>query len=68
MRIVELLSTTSMCASNGEARRAIDQGGIYLNNRRVTDVDAAVGASDLLHDRYLLARRGKRRPHLVVAG
>ncbi|HEV3212349.1 MAG TPA: tyrosine--tRNA ligase [Acidimicrobiales bacterium] len=66
--VVELLVTTGMCASNGEARRAIDQGGVYLNNRRVAEVDASVGEADLLHGRYVLLRRGKRRPHLVVAG
>jgi tyrosyl-tRNA synthetase len=68
VRVVELLVTTGMCASNGEARRAIDQGGVYLNNRRVEDVDATVHEADLLHGRYALLRRGKRHPHLVVAG
>lgn len=68
MSVVELLTATGMCASNGEARRAIEQGGVYLNNRRVTDVDATAGEADLLHGRYVLLRRGKRRPHLVVAG
>ena len=68
VRVVELLVTTGMCASNGEARRAIDQGGVYLNNRRVEDADATVHEADLLHGRYALLRRGKRHPHLVVAG
>jgi len=58
---------TGMCASHGEARRAIEQGGVYLNNRRVTGIDATVGPTDLLHGRYVLLRRGKRHPHLVVA-
>jgi tyrosyl-tRNA synthetase len=68
VRLVELLGTTQLCASNGEARRAIVQGGVYVNNRRAADVDATVGVGDLLHDRYVLLRRGKRHPHLVVAG
>ena len=67
MPVVELLAVTGMCASHGEARRAIEQGGVYLNNRRVTGIDATVGAADLLHGRYVLLRRGKRHPHLVVA-
>jgi len=67
LRVVELLSATGVCASNGEARRAINQGGIYVNNRRVASDEAVVGVSDLLHDRYLLLRRGKRHPHVVVA-
>jgi tyrosyl-tRNA synthetase len=42
------------------ARRAIAGGGAYLNNQKVTDVNAAPGPDDLLHDRYLIFRRGKR--------
>ena len=38
-----------------------------MNNRRVASDDATVGTSDLLHDRYVLLRRGKRHPHVVVA-
>ncbi|HEY8080941.1 MAG TPA: tyrosine--tRNA ligase [Acidimicrobiales bacterium] len=68
VRVVELLTSTGVCSSLGDARRAIDQGGVYVNNRKVADVDAIVGPSDLLFDRYVLLRRGKRNPHLVVAG
>jgi tyrosyl-tRNA synthetase len=67
LRVVELLAETGVCASLGEARRAISQGGIYLNDRRVAADDATVGVTDLLHDRYLLLRRGKRHPHVVIA-
>jgi len=66
--VVELLTTTEVCASNGEARRAIGQGGVYVNNRRVDDAESVVGAAELLFDRYVLLRRGKRHTHLVVAG
>ncbi len=65
--LADLLVETGMCASRGEARRAVDQGGVYVNNRRATGSDAAVSAADLLVDRYVLLRRGKRHPHLVVA-
>jgi tyrosyl-tRNA synthetase len=67
LRVVELLAETGVCASLGEARRAISQGGIYVNDLRVAGDDATVGVKDLLHDRYLLLRRGKRHPHVVVA-
>jgi tyrosyl-tRNA synthetase len=65
--LVELLVTTKVCASLGEARRAIEQGGIYVNNRRAESLDAQVTAAELLHGRYVLLRRGKRTLHLVVA-
>ena len=67
LRVVELLAEAGVCGSLGEARRAISQGGIYVNDRRVEGDDATVGDKDLLHDRYLLLRRGKRHPHVVVA-
>jgi tyrosyl-tRNA synthetase len=66
--LAELLATTGMCSSLGEARRAIGQGGVYVNNRRVAGADATVSTGDLLHDRYVFLRRGKRHPHVVVAG
>ena len=46
--------------SKSEARRAIEEGGAYLNNVKVTDDDAMPDAGDLLHGRFLVLRRGKR--------
>ena len=43
-----------------EARRAIAEGGAYVNNERVTDAEATVPPAALLHGRYLVLRRGKR--------
>ncbi len=42
------------------ARRAIAGGGAYLNNRKITDVNAVPTPDDLLHGRYMFLRRGKR--------
>jgi len=42
------------------ARRAIAEGGAYLNNQKVTDEKAVPRPEDLLHGRYLIFRRGKR--------
>jgi tyrosyl-tRNA synthetase len=47
-------------ASLNEARRAIAEGGAYVNNERVTDAEAAVSPEALLHGRFLVLRRGKR--------
>ena len=49
-----------MVASRGAARRAIAEGGAYLNNERVTDPEAALREEDLLHGRYVILRRGKK--------
>jgi tyrosyl-tRNA synthetase len=63
---VDLLVRTDLAKSKGEARRFLDQGGVYLNNVRLDD-GAKVGPDDLLHGRYLVVRRGPRQLHLVIA-
>jgi tyrosyl-tRNA synthetase len=50
-------------ASNGEARRAMQGGGFYVNDQRVTDPNAAL--PDPLFDRFWVVRKGKRDVRLV---
>jgi tyrosyl-tRNA synthetase len=56
----ELLVASGLVESRTAARRVVGEGGAYLNNRRLTDVDAVPQASELLHGRWLILRRGKR--------
>ena len=58
--LADLMVLCGITRSKSEARRAIEAGGAYLNNVKVTDVDAAPGDEDLLHGRFLVLRRGKR--------
>ena len=58
--IIDLLVATGLCKTNSDARRTITEGGAYVNNRKVTEIDAVIGTEELLHGRYLLLRRGKR--------
>ncbi|MCW2547272.1 MAG: Tyrosine--tRNA ligase [Mycobacterium sp.] len=69
LSVVELLVETGLCASRSDARRAIEQGGAYVNNRKVPDGDALIASSDLLAGSVALLRRGKRSLAAVrVAG
>ncbi len=63
--LVALLADAGVTGSRGEARRGIEQGGVYLNNRRVTDPRAQVTLDDAIEGRFLVLRRGKKRYHLV---
>ena len=63
--LVELLAFTGLASSKGDARRGLLEGSVYVNNQRVSGDAPAVGADRLLHGRYLLLRRGKRRHHLL---
>ena len=63
--LVDVLVESGLVRSKSEARKAIEQGGAYVNNRRVSDLDRRIDAADLLHGRYALLRRGKRDYHLL---
>lgn len=65
VNIVELLAENGITQSKGEARRLIDSGGIYLNNRGVSAIDARVGTEDLLDGHFLVLRRGRKSYHLI---
>ena len=65
--LVDALTMSGLVSSRAEARRTIAQGGAYVNNRRVQDEGSALGPGDLLHDRYVVLRRGRRDYHLLVA-
>jgi tyrosyl-tRNA synthetase len=65
LNIVDLLANTGFLKSKGEARRAITEGGIYLNNQRVAEPTQQVTTADLLDGKFLVLRRGKKNYHLV---
>jgi tyrosyl-tRNA synthetase len=58
--IVDLLVASGLCDSKGAARRAIGEGGAYVNNERVSDPEWTPTAPDLLHGSWLVLRRGKK--------
>ncbi|MCC6496741.1 MAG: tyrosine--tRNA ligase [Propionibacteriaceae bacterium] len=58
--VVELLVAAGVVASKSAGRRAIEEGGAYLNNAKVTDPDARLEAVDLLHGRFVVVRRGRK--------
>ena len=63
--LAALLTEVGLTKSRGEARRAIEQGGAYVNETRVSDLDYAVSTSDLKPDTILL-RVGKKRYHRLA--
>jgi tyrosyl-tRNA synthetase len=59
-KVVDLMVGTGIVTSKSAARRAIAEGGAYLNNRKVLAEDAEPDQGDLLYGRFLVLRRGKR--------
>jgi tyrosyl-tRNA synthetase len=59
-RLVDLMAESGLVSGRNAARRAIAEGGAYLNNVKVTDSEAVLGESDLLPGGVALLRRGRR--------
>jgi len=63
--LVDLLVDSGLTTSKSDARRSIEGGGIYVNNRRATDVGHRVVTADAIEGRFLVLRKGKKSYHLV---
>jgi tyrosyl-tRNA synthetase len=67
--VVEVAAAAGLCASKGEARRLMQQGGLYLNNQRIADATRVVADADLIEGRIAVLRAGKKAFHLLkIAG
>jgi len=63
--IIPLLVKCGLCASNGEARRLIQQGGIVVNDQKVTGIDTSFGLEQFTGE-GLVIRKGKKVFHRAV--
>lgn len=67
MQLIDVLVHSGLCPSKGQARKDIEQGGIYINNVREGNAQRAVTTNDLLFGKHLLLRKGKRNYVVVTA-
>jgi tyrosyl-tRNA synthetase len=65
MPLVNLLVTAGVAKSNGEARRLISSGGVYLNNVRINDAAQNITLAASIDGKFLVLRKGKREYTLV---
>jgi tyrosyl-tRNA synthetase len=65
MGLLELLMLTGLTSSKSEGRRLIQQGGIYVKDMRVDDIDFKIYERDFDDNKNLLIRKGKKVHHLV---
>ena len=63
--IMELFHEVGLASSRSEARRLVQQGGAYINEKQYRAIDMVVG-TDLLEENALLLRAGKKRYHRIV--
>ena len=64
----ELLHEAGLAQSRGQARKDVKGGGVYVNGKRIDDEQHKLTTSDLMFEKYLLLRRGKRNYAVVTAG
>ena len=63
--IMGLLVAAGLCASRGEARRNVQQGGVSVNGEKVTDISAAYTPEEINAEDFVL-RRGKKKYCKIV--
>ena len=63
--LIDALVLTRLAPSKAEARRTIQQGGAYVNNRPATELDRRLTAADLASETTLVLRSGKKRYALI---
>ncbi|MDC3412674.1 tyrosine--tRNA ligase [Aquibacillus sp. 3ASR75-11] len=65
MKLVELLVEAKITSSKRQAREDIQNGAIYINGERKTDVSYAVSAADRIDNQFTIIRRGKKKYFLL---
>jgi tyrosyl-tRNA synthetase len=63
--LADLVARVRLAPSKSEARRLVQSGGVYVNNRRMSDPQARVTREAAIGGRLLVLRKGQRQNHLV---
>lgn len=66
--LVELLVQAKISPSKRQAREDVQNGAIYINGDRVTDVNYELAEADQIDQKYTIVRRGKKKYYLVISG
>jgi tyrosyl-tRNA synthetase len=64
--MVDLVARVQLAPSKAEARRLVQGGGVYVNNRRITDPQTKITRADAIGGRVLVVRKGQRQNHVVL--
>ncbi len=67
VNILDLLLSTKLIPSKGEGRRLVQQGGITLDDNKITDVTHMVKVSDF-EKGHVIVKKGKKTFQKIVLG
>ena len=68
LSLVDAIALSTLAKSKSDARRTIEQGGAYVNNRRQDSVDARLTPRDLVGESMIVLRSGKKKYALLQFG
>jgi tyrosyl-tRNA synthetase len=63
--MVDLVARVQLAASKSDARRLVQSGGVYVNNRRISDPQARLTRDQAIGGRLFVLRKGQKQNHLV---
>lgn len=64
--IISFLAETKIFESKGEARKMVQANGVSINRNKANDIAMKIDSSLLLHNKYILAQKGKKNYYLIV--
>lgn len=62
---IDVAVAAGLCKSKGEARRLVESGGLYVNNKRIDGIQTVIKSSDIVDNRVVVLRSGKKTYHLL---
>jgi tyrosyl-tRNA synthetase len=65
VKLIDLLVKTSLTTSKGEAKRLLLNGGVYVNNEKITEENMIISTKDLIDGRLVLLAAGKKNKLLI---
>jgi len=64
--VIDMLVKSKLCVSKSEARRVVQQGGIFINDKKIDDISAAIEKSDFAFEDGVIMKKGKKTYHKFV--
>lgn len=68
MALPDTLLRCNIATSKGDARRAIEGGGIYINNIQAADIARRLTLNDAIEGQFVVLRKGRKNYHLIKIG
>ena len=65
INITDFLALNKITSSKGEAKRLVENGGVYLNNKQISETNLSVSKDFSVEGKYIVVRKGKKNYYLV---